>query len=89
VSRVRRFTVPSLDRRHVVRARPDRRRVYFAGVGWKDCPCIDRDQLGVEAVVVGPAIVEQLDTTTVVPPGRRATVDRVGNLVLRTGGRAR
>jgi 5-oxoprolinase (ATP-hydrolysing)/N-methylhydantoinase A len=34
--------------------------------------------------VRGPAIVEQLDTTTVVPPGQRATVDRVGNLVIQT-----
>ena len=87
--RVRRFTVPSLDRRRPARARPVRRRVYFAGVGWKACPCIDREQLGVGAVVTGPAIVEQLDTTTVVPPGRRATVDRVGNLVIRVSGRAR
>ncbi len=81
--RVRRFTVPSLDRRRPVRTRPARRRVYFAGVGWKACPCIDREQLGAGAVVPGPAIVEQLDATTVVPPGRRATVDRVGNLVIR------
>jgi N-methylhydantoinase A len=87
--RVRRFTVPSLDRRRRQRARPSRRRVHFAGVGWTTCPCIDREQLGVGAVVNGPAIVEQLDTTTVVPPGRRATVDRVGNLVIRTRERAR
>jgi N-methylhydantoinase A len=87
--RVRRFTVPSLDRRRPARTRPSRRRVYFAGVGWKVCPSIDRAQLGVGAVVTGPAIVEQLDATTVVPPGRRATVDRVGNLVIQLSGRAR
>ena len=34
------------------------------------------------AVVTGPAIVEQPDTTTVIPPGHRARVDRVGNLVI-------
>jgi 5-oxoprolinase (ATP-hydrolysing)/N-methylhydantoinase A len=50
---------------------------------------VDRETLGAGAVVRGPAIVEQLDTTTVVPPGQRATVDRVGNLVIRSGGRAR
>jgi hypothetical protein len=38
----------------------------------------------VGAVVTGPAIVEQLDTTTVIPPGHRARVDRVGNLVIQT-----
>jgi N-methylhydantoinase A len=63
--------------------------VYFAGVGWTACPAIDREQLGVGDVVTGPAIVEQLDATTVVPPGRRAAVDRVGNLVIRASGRAR
>jgi N-methylhydantoinase A len=87
--RVRRFTIPAVERRRAVRSRPARRRVYFAGVGWTACPAIDREQLGVGDVVTGPAIVEQLDATTVVPPGRRATVDRVGNLVIRASGRAR
>jgi N-methylhydantoinase A len=87
--RVRRFTVPTLDRRRPSRTRSARRSVYFTGVGWKACPCIEREALGVGAVVTGPAIIEQLDATTVVPPGRRATVDRVGNLVIRTSGRVR
>ena len=87
--RVRRFTVPSLPRRRAARPPQTRRRVYFSGAGWKACPCIDREALGVGAVVAGPAIVEQLDATTVVPPGLRATVDRVGNLVIRAMGRAR
>jgi N-methylhydantoinase A len=87
--RVRRFTLPSLDRRRAPRPRAARRRVYFAGAGWRVTPCIEREQLGVGAVVAGPAIIEQLDTTTVVPPGQRATVDRVGNLVIRAGRRAR
>ena len=85
--RVRGFTLPSLARRSAAPTRhPRRRRVHFAGLGWKACPCLDREQLGVGAVVTGPAIVEQLDTTTVVPPGHRARVDRVGNLVIRTVG---
>ena len=87
--RVRRFAIPPAARRSPGRARPTRRRVYFTGAGWKVCECIQREQLGAGAIVRGPAIVEQLDATTVVPPGRRATVDRVGNLVIRAGGRAR
>jgi N-methylhydantoinase A len=85
--RVRRFALPPLDRRGRARTPPSRRRVYFAGAGWKTCPCLDRGGLGVGAVVTGPAIVEQLDATTVVPPGQRATVDRAGNLVIRAGRR--
>jgi N-methylhydantoinase A len=30
----------------------------------------------------GPAIVEQPDSTTVIPPGARAHIDEIGNLVL-------
>jgi N-methylhydantoinase A len=87
--RVRRFAIPPAARRGAGRSEPTRRRVYFAGAGWKLCPCIEREALGAGAVVRGPAIVQQLDATTVVPPGRRATVDRVGNLVIQAGGRAR
>jgi len=87
--RVRRFTLPSLDRRGAPRSRASQRRVYLAGAGWKSVPCIEREQLGVGAVVTGPAVVEQLDATTVLPPGQRATVDRAGNLVIRPGRRAR
>ena len=58
-------------------------RVYFAGAGWVSCPRVDRAALGMGAVLAGPAIVEQLDSTTVVWPGQRATVDRHGNLIVR------
>jgi N-methylhydantoinase A len=60
-----------------------RRRVYFAGRGWVDCLCVERDVLGAGSVVNGPAIVEQLDSTTVLLPGQRGRVDRFGNLVIR------
>ncbi len=88
--RVRRFGVPRLPpagRR--TRGRPDRRRVFFAGTGWVECPRLDRDGLAAGAVVAGPAVVEQLDATTVIPPGQRARVDAFGNLVIRLGPRAR
>jgi N-methylhydantoinase A len=84
--RVRRFALPeerASRARRDRRPRVTRRRVYFAGRGWTDCPCVDRETLGTGAVVNGPAIVEQLDSTTVVLRGRRATVDRYGNLVVR------
>jgi len=82
--RVRRFALPAVGAR---RARPQRarRRVYFAGRGWIDTACVQREALGAGARVVGPAIVEQLDATTVVPPGQRGRVDRFGNLIIRAG----
>ena len=45
----------------------------------------EREKLDVGATLAGPAIVEQFDATTVVPPGWRARVDRHRNLVLSEG----
>jgi len=42
----------------------------------------ERARLDVGTAVVGPAIVEQFDATTVVPPGWSGQVDGHGNLVL-------
>ena len=52
---------------------------------WHDTPCT-REQLGVGAELVGPAIVEQLDSTTVIEPGDRVRVDALGNLEITVRG---
>jgi N-methylhydantoinase A/oxoprolinase/acetone carboxylase beta subunit len=36
----------------------------------------------------GPAIVNQYDSTTVIPPGTAASIDRYGHIVIETGGSA-
>jgi N-methylhydantoinase A/oxoprolinase/acetone carboxylase beta subunit len=41
-----------------------------------------RDRLLAGDELPGPAIVEQPDSTTVIPPGARAHIDEIGNLVL-------
>jgi N-methylhydantoinase A len=43
----------------------------------------ERSRLPLGARLVGPAIVEQADTTTVIPPGVTALVDAAGNLRVR------
>src|SRR5262245_1548989 len=55
------------------------RPVWFDGA-WHDTPVYRREQLGVGAEFEGPAIVEQLDSTTVIEPGDRVRVDALGNL---------
>ncbi|MGI9659274.1 MAG: hydantoinase/oxoprolinase family protein, partial [Gaiellaceae bacterium] len=47
-----------------------------------DSAIVDRDALGAGDVLDGPAIVEELDTTVVVPSGWSATADEHGNLIL-------
>ena len=59
------------------------RPVYFAeSEGFVDCPVYDRYALGAGAVVQGPAIVEEIDSTTVVHPQYQVRVDEVGQMVL-------
>ena len=45
-----------------------------------------RDLLRFGNTLSGPAIVEQLDATTVIPPGWRGTIDAYGNLLLEQAG---
>ena len=86
---VRRFALPRLPTsRRAHRPRIERRPVYFRGRGWLACACHEREALSAGARLTGPAVVEQLDATTVILPGQRATVDRYGNLIIggpRTG----
>jgi N-methylhydantoinase A/oxoprolinase/acetone carboxylase beta subunit len=47
-----------------------------------ETPVYQRDHLPIGAQFVGPAIVEQLDTTTVVYPGFLCQADVAGSLLL-------
>ena len=58
----------------------ERRPVYLDGNWHRDCPVYDRDRLGADATLRGPAIIEEFGSTTVVLPGWSAGVDRWGNL---------
>jgi N-methylhydantoinase A len=61
----------------------DRREVYFAEEeGFVDTPIYDRYGLGAGAMIEGPAVVEELDSTTLVHPGYRGRVDVYGNLLV-------
>ena len=76
-------TVPAAD------AEPAPRRMRaarFAGVE-REVPVYARDDLGAGCTLRGPAVIEQLDATSVVPPDHRLEVDRFGHLVVsRTDG---
>jgi len=61
------------------------RHVLFDAGPALEAKIYDRDRLDVGASFPGPAIVEQFDATTVVPPGWRTVVDRYGNLILLCG----
>ena len=77
--------LPRLDlRHHGTASRPVRqRRVWFAEAGFVHCPVHWRDGLGSSASLAGPAIIEAVDSTTVVPPAWTAAIDRRGYIRMR------
>jgi len=59
------------------------RPVYFESTkGFVETPVLERRRLGSGQSFSGPAVIEQVDCTTVVEPGQTATVDPDGNLVI-------
>jgi N-methylhydantoinase A len=59
------------------------RRVWLPEAGgWADCPVYDRAKLDAGNRIAGPAIIEQMDATTVVLPGMAACVEPYLNLIL-------
>ncbi len=66
-------------------ARVGARRVWFPG-GWRDTPVLRRARLAPGQAFEGPAIVEQLDATTVIEPGDTVEVDEHGNLLIHVPG---
>lgn len=64
-------------------AQIDKREVYMAEAGdFVTCHVYAREKLKSGNVIQGPAIVEQMDTTTVILPDMTGTVDPYLNLVL-------
>ena len=61
------------------------RNVYFGpNRGWADTPVVSRGSLAGQSVN-GPLIIEEYDSTTVVPPGWTAAVDEASNIILERG----
>ncbi len=53
--------------------------------GFVDTPVYARTQLPVGRAIPGPAILEQIDSTVVLPPGASARADAAGSLVIDVG----
>jgi len=67
----------------LVEAEIDRTTIHFEE-GLLSVPIYDREKLAADVTFEGPALIVQLDSTTLVNPDQSATVDRFGNLILRT-----
>jgi N-methylhydantoinase A len=62
-----------------------KRQVYLDGK-FADTQVFERDKLTWGNIISGPAIIEEPFHTTIVMPGQSLEVDRLGNLIIHTGG---
>jgi N-methylhydantoinase A len=62
-------------------ARRGTRQVWFASA-WRETSVWARLDLPVDAVIEGPAVLEQDDATTLIDPGLVGRVDRLGNVIV-------
>ena len=65
-------------------ARREIRPVWYDGE-WLDTPVYAREKLPLDAAISGPAILEQMDATTVLEPGDTARSDKDGNILIEVG----
>jgi N-methylhydantoinase A len=62
-------------------------RKVFADGRWRTAHVFDRVKLPIGARIEGPAVIQQIDATTIVDAAAVATVDAIGNLRIAVGGR--
>ena len=75
-----------LDKRLVLDdALIEHRKVYFKDK-FINTPIYSRDRMPFEFEIKGPAIIEQMDTTTLIEPEDRAFGDNLGNMFIEVGG---
>jgi N-methylhydantoinase A len=78
-----RLSAPSEATGDAAAARKGARRAFMPeSGGMTDVPVYDRYRLGPDATFTGPAIVEERESTTVIGPGARVSVDAEGNLTV-------
>ncbi|UGS35569.1 hydantoinase/oxoprolinase family protein [Capillimicrobium parvum] len=61
------------------------RSVYFGGHGFIPTAVVPRPSIGIGERVDGPALITQVDTTCVLPPGSHATCRPTGDLIVEVG----
>ena len=55
---------------------------FYHEAQWHDARIYDRNKLHSKHLIPGPAIVSEMDSTTVILPEHEAAVDEVGNLII-------
>lgn len=58
------------------------RDIYFEG-SFVNTQIYDRSKLKLDAKIEGPAIIEEVNSTTVIPPNANAIIDKYGNIIIK------
>jgi len=84
VTEVAKLDLPELKNGHYGKPQPvgGRRVLFDENKGYIEVPIYDRTAIPPEGTIKGPAIIEQLDSTTVLLPGQEARVERFGNIIV-------
>jgi N-methylhydantoinase A len=84
VGRVQKAPLREIDRKGTpADAKRGSRPIYHgAGQGWLETPIYDRTRLSAGATLTGPAVIEEMSSTTLLKPVQSATIDRIGNIVI-------
>ncbi|MDQ0215518.1 N-methylhydantoinase A [Oikeobacillus pervagus] len=79
-------TIPTYESTgNLEEALKENRPVYFEETnGYVETPVYFRPDIPVDTEINGPAIIEQLDSTVVIPPGFRAEIDQYQNILIHT-----
>jgi N-methylhydantoinase A len=78
-------SIPRGEKDPPAQARRGARKISFEGLGAVDALVYDRTRLLQGNVIIGPAIIEEIASTTVVEPGDTVTVNEFGHLIMRLG----
>ena len=82
---VQKTHAPPTHPRTVESAQKGTREIWFDASRSHDAKVYERDGLDIGVKIYGPAVVEQFDATTVLPPGWSGHVDHHRNLILEKG----
>jgi N-methylhydantoinase A len=58
------------------------RKVYFDGLGWEEIPIYEREALQPGARILGPGIIEEAISTTLIPPQFVGLIDEFRNIII-------
>jgi N-methylhydantoinase A/oxoprolinase/acetone carboxylase beta subunit len=74
---------------HARPAKPSRKRpmLFEPWARHRDCPVFSRYELAAGHAVAGPAVIEEAESTTVIGPAGKATIDAHGNIVITLTGK--